>query len=153
DDAEAAFVALYAGAETAVWLDSAQQAYGMGRYSIIGAPDGPLDDEIRGSWDDLEARLGEHPVAPDPFLPFTGGYVGALEYGPEMGQPSASHLVHLSRFLVVDHAEHVTHVVAVGPDADAARAWIRDACAALRSAPATAPAHGYAAAGNRHAAA
>jgi len=132
DDAEGAFLALYAGAPTAVWLDSAQRAYGMGRYSILGAPDGPLDDELRGSWRDIEEALAAHPVDPDPALPFVGGYVGAIEYGAEIGRPAAVHLVHLSRFLVVDHAEGVTHVVAVGPDAEASRAWIRSTLRALR---------------------
>ncbi|GGF50420.1 aminodeoxychorismate synthase, component I [Microbacterium sorbitolivorans] len=140
DDAEGAFLALYADAPSAVWLDSAQQAYGMGRYSILGAPDGPLDDEIRGSWDEIEQRLAAHPVAGDDALPFVGGYVGAIEYGSGIGRPGAVHLVHLSRFLVVDHLEHVTHVVAVGPDAEAARAWIRDAVARVRGAAARAPA-------------
>jgi para-aminobenzoate synthetase len=134
DDAEGAFLALYASAPSAVWLDSAQQAYGMGRYSILGAPDGPLDDEIRGSWDEIEARLAAHTVAPDPVLPFVGGYVGSIAYGPRIGRPGDIHLVHLSRFLVIDHREHVTHVVAVGADANAARAWIREAAAALRGA-------------------
>lgn len=140
EDAEAAFLALYADASTAVWLDSAQQAYGMGRYSILGAPDGPLDDEIRGSWDEIEARLAAHPVAGDAALPFVGGYVGAIEYGSGIGRPDAVHLVHLSRFLVIDHLEHVTHVVAVGPDAEAARGWIRDTVARVRGAVAPTPA-------------
>lgn len=134
DDAEGAFLSLYSDAPSAVWLDSAQQAYGMGRYSILGAPDGSLDDEIRGSWDEIEERLATHPVTSDDALPFVGGYVGAIEYGSGIGKPAAVHLVHLSRFLVVDHVEHVTHVVAVGPDAEAARGWIRDTVARLGSA-------------------
>jgi len=152
DDAERAFLALYRDAPVAVWLDSAQQAYGMGRYSILGAPDGPLDDEVRGSWDEIEARLTARPVPPDPALPFVGGYVGSLEYGAEIGRPTAVHLVHLSRFLVVDHVERVTHVVAVGPDERDAREWIRETIRALRSSrPAADPRSLYAGTGIRRA--
>lgn len=81
-DTEALFLRLYGDAPTAVWLDSAHRAYGMGRYSIMGAPDGPRDDVITSAaiWDELESRLGAHAVDPAPGLPFAGGYVGFVPY-------------------------------------------------------------------------
>ncbi|GGD25886.1 aminodeoxychorismate synthase, component I [Microbacterium faecale] len=150
-DAESLFAELYGDAPTAVWLDSAQQAYDMGRYSILGAPDAPrdhvltyratdtqvtIDGEPVGDdlWRELDVRIGAHAVDPAPGLPFVGGYVGSVGYGTkaigrvrDAGEPDAQ-LVHLSRFLVIDHVENTLHVVAGGLDGDAseARRWIAE---------------------------
>ncbi|WP_110589981.1 chorismate-binding protein [Microbacterium suaedae] len=148
-DTERLFVDLYGAAPVAVWLDSAQQAYGMGRFSILGTPEGPrdhvidfraaegvvrLDGEEIGSdvWDVLADRMDAHPVEPRDDLPFVGGYVGSIGYGAKaIGRARASatpdaQLVHLSRFVVVDHLEERIHVVAAGPPEDEreARGWI-----------------------------
>lgn len=151
-DAEAIFAALHGpDGGTAVWLDSAQQAYGMGRWSIIGAPEGPRDHvvefwaadgrvRIDGAdagegvdlWELLAERLDANPVDAPADLPFAGGYVGAIGYGVKdigtrrrMPEPDAQ-LVHLSRFVVVDHVDAVVQVVATGPASDEAdaRSWI-----------------------------
>ena len=50
---EAVFGALYTGREHAVWLDSARPDPGVGRFSFIGGPDGPLGQVVRY---DVEAR-------------------------------------------------------------------------------------------------
>lgn len=136
---------------SAVWLDSAQQAYGMGRWSIMGAPatahdhvlefwaaEGRLriDGVDAGDGGDLWAVLGErldaNPVDAPDGLPFAGGYVGAVGYGVKtIGARSAgvapdAQLVHLSRFVALDHVDGVVHVVGVGPadEEDDARAWL-----------------------------
>src|SRR5690606_24470978 len=87
-DASAIFEACCGGAETAVWLDSAQPAYGMGRWSLLGVPDGPRDhvlayDAATGSmtrdgaavrgdvWDALAREIDAHPVEAGD-LPFAG---------------------------------------------------------------------------------
>jgi para-aminobenzoate synthetase len=44
---EAVFGALYADHEHAFWLDSATEGPGMGRFSFVGAPDGPLGEVVR----------------------------------------------------------------------------------------------------------
>jgi para-aminobenzoate synthetase len=44
---EAVFGALYADHDHAVWLDSATEGPGMGRFSFVGAPDGPLGEVVR----------------------------------------------------------------------------------------------------------
>jgi para-aminobenzoate synthetase len=44
---EAVFDALYADHDHAVWLDSATEGPGMGRFSFVGAPDGPLGEVVR----------------------------------------------------------------------------------------------------------
>src|SRR5690606_8644633 len=77
--AEELFDRLYGNAETAVWLDSAQQMYGMGRFSIMGEPDEVLSFEDP-PWDEIEALLAAPPVDPMPGLPFCGGYVGSVSY-------------------------------------------------------------------------
>ena len=150
-ETEALFAELYGDAPTAVWLDSAQQAYDMGRYSIMGAPEGPrdhilayrtaeqrvtIDGEPAGDdlWRELDARIGAQAADPVPGLPFAGGYVGSVGYGTkavgrvrEPGEPDAQ-LVHLSRFLVIDHVANTLHVVAGGLDGDASEAqrWIAE---------------------------
>jgi len=130
-DAEAIFAHLYGDAPSAVWLDSAHRAYGMGRYSIMGAPDGPRDHVIDSAdvWDDLDRRLRAHAVDPAPGLPFAGGYVGYVPYGAKaIGRDGevAPQLVHLSRFLVVDHEVGVVTIAAIGPgeDRDESERWI-----------------------------
>ncbi|WP_231916253.1 anthranilate synthase component I family protein [Microbacterium karelineae] len=145
--AEALFSRLYGDREVAIWLDSAQQAYGMGRFSIMGSPEGQrdhviehaaagivrIDGHVAGSdiWDVLADRVDAHPIEPRTDLPFVGGYVGSIGYGAKAigrarGASPDAQLVHLSRFVVLDHVEWRIHVVAVGPDEDAqdARAWI-----------------------------
>ncbi len=150
-ETEALFAELYGDAPTAVWLDSAQQAYDMGRYSIMGAPEGPrdhilayrtaeqrvtIDGEPAGDdlWRELDARIGAQAADPVPGLPFAGGYVGSVGYGTKAvgrvrdpGEPDAQ-LAHLSRFIVIDHVENILHVVAGGLDDDAseARRWIAE---------------------------
>ena len=148
-ETEALFAELYGDAPTAVWLDSAQQAYDMGRYSIMGAPEGPrdhilayrtaeqrvtIDGEPAGDdlWRELDARIGAQAADPVPGLPFAGGYVGSVGYGTKAvgrvrdpGEPDAQ-LAHLSRFIVIDHVNECLHVVAGGLDGDedAAQRWI-----------------------------
>ncbi|MDN3310768.1 anthranilate synthase component I family protein [Microbacterium oryzae] len=155
---DALFAHLYGENDgSAVWLDSAQQAYGMGRWSIMGAPatahdhiiefwaadgrvrfDGVDADEgigvgaRRDLWAVLGERLDANPVEAPDGLPFAGGYVGAVGYGVKaIGARWAAvapdaQLVHLSRFVALDHLDGVVHVVAVGPadDEDDARAWL-----------------------------
>jgi para-aminobenzoate synthetase len=50
---EAAFDALYAGRDHAVWLDSARSGPGVARFSYLGAPEGPLGQVVRY---DVETR-------------------------------------------------------------------------------------------------
>jgi para-aminobenzoate synthetase len=50
---EAVFEALYGDHDHAVWLDSATEGPGMGRFSFAGAPDGPLGEVVRY---DVETR-------------------------------------------------------------------------------------------------
>ena len=50
---EAVFAALYGDHDHAVWLDSATEGPGMGRFSFVGAPDGPLGEVVRY---DVETR-------------------------------------------------------------------------------------------------
>jgi para-aminobenzoate synthetase len=44
---EAVFSALYADHENAIWLDSATAGPVAGRFSFVGAPDGPLGEVVR----------------------------------------------------------------------------------------------------------
>jgi para-aminobenzoate synthetase len=50
---EAVFGALYADRDHAIWLDSVTAAPGVGRFSFVGAPDGPLGEVVRY---DVETR-------------------------------------------------------------------------------------------------
>ena len=50
---EAVFGALYADRDHAIWLDSATAGPGVGRFSFVGAPDGPLGEVVRY---DVETR-------------------------------------------------------------------------------------------------
>jgi para-aminobenzoate synthetase len=44
---DAVFAALYAGHDHAIWLDSATAGPSLGRFSFVGAPDGPLGEVVR----------------------------------------------------------------------------------------------------------
>ena len=44
---EAVFGGLYGDHDHAVWLDSATEGPGMGRFTFVGAPDGPLGEVVR----------------------------------------------------------------------------------------------------------
>jgi para-aminobenzoate synthetase len=50
---EAVFGALYADRDHAIWLDSATAGPSLGRFSFVGAPDGPLGEAVRY---DVETR-------------------------------------------------------------------------------------------------
>ncbi|WP_205529089.1 anthranilate synthase component I family protein [Microbacterium halotolerans] len=152
-DPAALFAALYGDRPTAVWLDSARRAYGMGRWSIMGAPETGRDHVLEATpcgiridgretndldvWDALADRIGEHPMVPIDDLPFAGGYIGYVGYGaktigarPAPDEPAAQ-LVHLSRFVVLDHDTGELIAVAVGPDDEPdAGAWLDEALAA-----------------------
>jgi para-aminobenzoate synthetase len=115
-DPEAAFVALFAGAPSAFWLDSSRQDPGLGRFSYIGAGGGPLSALVshdvasatltrrhhgrrelhRGTLCDWLARsLAETSVAAaDLPCDFTGGLVGYLGY--ELKAECGGALVHRS---------------------------------------------------------
>ncbi|WP_232531964.1 anthranilate synthase component I family protein [Microbacterium halophytorum] len=136
-DPAALFASLYGDRPIAVWLDSARSAYGMGRWSIMGAPETDRDDVLEAGdavWEVLTERIAAHPVDPIGELPFAGGYVGCIGYdakaigrvGPSDGPPAQ--LVHLSRFVVLDHETGDAIAVAVGPERELpdARAWVED---------------------------
>ena len=101
--AEALFTVAFADQPYAFWLDSSRQAYGMGRYSYLGAAatDGvrvlrafaergevevEAEDGVHRLPGDLFTRLREE-LATQPVVrgagpvPFTGGFVGYLGYG------------------------------------------------------------------------
>lgn len=150
---EALFRDLYSGLEKAVWLDSARGAYGMGRFSIMGAPEGNdpciayatgrLEVSESGRvvthdvdlWSWLADRIDCNPSPPLPHdIPFAGGFVGYVGYATGGGAPAVrpdphgpdAQFVHLSRYVVVDHETRRVHVVAVVPptEADGATAWV-----------------------------
>jgi len=147
-DGERLFAHLYGDRPVAVWFDSARRAYGMGAWSMMGAPELPRDRvlALRGGrvslgdapigddlWSELADRVDAHPIEPCG-LPFTGGFVGSVGYGAKAigrhrddGGPDAQ-LVHLSRFLLIDHERDVVHVVATGPAPEEAegRAWVAE---------------------------
>ena len=50
---EAVFATLYGDHDHAVWLDSATEGPGLGQFSYVGAPDGPLGEIVRY---DVETR-------------------------------------------------------------------------------------------------
>jgi para-aminobenzoate synthetase len=50
---EAVYASLYGNHDHAVWLDSATEGPGLGRFSFVGAPDGPLGEVVRY---DVETR-------------------------------------------------------------------------------------------------
>ena len=50
---EAVFATLYGDHDHAVWLDSATEGPGLGQFSFVGAPDGPLGEVVRY---DVETR-------------------------------------------------------------------------------------------------
>lgn len=96
---------LYAHRRYAFWLDSGRRGAGTGRFSFLGAPDGPHgevlsarvgdshvsvldgDGDVRGRLRGdalvvLERRLAARSTVADPALPFAlqGGYVGCFSY-------------------------------------------------------------------------
>ena len=107
-DAEAAFVALFADALEAFWLDSA----GLGRWSYLG-------------------RGGEaHPLTDPPPCPFKGGRIGWFGYeaGSGSGRTAATpetYFMAAADWLAIDHHEGRTYVVS----ADAA--WREETARAL----------------------
>jgi para-aminobenzoate synthetase len=141
-DSESAFVGLYASEPTAFWLDSASHRQGMGRYSYMGAPGGPLSllathDVATG---ELTVRRpsGELERERTPFLDwleqqaaevtaegrdfFTGGFVGYLGYElkAECGSPNAQQssipdaaVMFADRLIAYDHRSGQAHVVAL----------------------------------------
>ncbi|QWL27918.1 anthranilate synthase component I family protein [Rathayibacter toxicus] len=150
---EALFQELYSDLDEAVWLDSARASYGMGRFSIMGAP-GEDDPHISYSadrrevsecgtvvareinlWSWLADRIDRNPTPPLPYeIPFAGGFVGYAGYGTDGGVPvprSDPHgpdaeFIHLSRYVVIDHEKLCVHVVAVVPPTmvAGATAWV-----------------------------
>lgn len=166
-DAEALFAGLYAGAADSFWLDSAREAHGTGRWSLMGCLEGPLDARVTWSartgrlttsgpggttvlrdadpWTWLADRLAEHPVPPSAAgIPFLGGFVGYLGHGvpgPERPpRPDEEDLdvemLHVTRFLAIDHVEGVVHAVVTGPADDAGEqdAWLERTRERARSA-------------------
>ncbi len=115
-DPEAAFIALYADREHAVWLDSSRVEPGLARFSFMGAPDGPLGqvvrydagarrltveratgrEELHASVLDYCRRELERLRADAPELPFdfTCGFAGYLGY--ELKGECGGELVHRS---------------------------------------------------------
>jgi para-aminobenzoate synthetase len=99
---EAVFAALYAGHDHAIWLDSATAGPSLGRFSFVGAPDGPLGEVVRydvdmrrlaverasgrelstaSVLDYCRARLARlRADAPELPFDFTCGFVGYLGY-------------------------------------------------------------------------
>ncbi len=97
-----------------------------------GGPVSVVDDADVWRW--IGDHLGRHPVPPVEGLPFAGGLVGYLGYavpGPGCAprpdeRDRDAELLHVTRFLVLDHRDGVVHAVATGPvDAERERtAWL-----------------------------
>ena len=163
-DPEAAFVALFADAEHAFWLDSAlTTGRAGGRWSLMGESDSVIAHEV-GRDADLLERLGAELTArrvavPDTPVPFTGGLVGYLGY--ELKAECGGNAAHVSalpdavllradRVLAYDHHARAWHLVCVGRHDEAAR-WFDAVATALADIdadtvpppPATAPAADY----------
>ncbi|PPK94131.1 para-aminobenzoate synthetase [Kineococcus xinjiangensis] len=163
-DTEAAFLRLHAGAARAFWLDSASAAGGRGRFSFLGAPDGPLAEVLRhrvgeepgaGFLRHLGGRLARRRLDPADLpaeLPFglVGGYVGYFGYElrAELGSPTSRRAgppdalwMFADRLVVVDHAGGRTWAVALveraagAPARAAAQRWLADTCAVLEGLP------------------
>jgi para-aminobenzoate synthetase len=139
---ETAFRALYADHDHAVWLDSAS----IGRFSYIGAPDGPLGHVVRYDLNtgaesifdrcrrELE-RLRAH--APELPFDFQGGYAGYFgwELKAECGAVRAHRsplpdagLVFCDRLIAFDHQERAVHLVTLTDDG-----WLEEAATRLRT--------------------
>ena len=153
---EKLFTRVFARSPYAFWLDSSLQAYGMGRYSYLGAAEvdscvvargyaatSMVEEEtargicrIRGSiFDYLRIRLSEFPVAcADSPWPFVGGFVGYIGYGTKaslgLGRACSggpdAELLRVDRFVAVDHDTGRSYLVTVGMPEAEAQAWRRD---------------------------
>ncbi|PPF56019.1 aminodeoxychorismate synthase, component I [Clavibacter michiganensis] len=149
---EAIYMSLYSDRDIdSFWLDSARAAYGMGRYSVMGAAVEQRDHrvsyssalrEVRCSvtgliaenvdiWEWLAHRVSINPCQPSSVhLPFVGGYVGYMGYGAPGGtasvrvDPSArdAEFLNVSRYMVFDHESGDMHIVSVGPEDESASA-------------------------------
>jgi len=141
-DAEAAFLACFAEAPEAFWLDSALLVPGLSRWSFLGTGRrGPqtlaaLQRDLRAAGPSVEA----------PF-PFRGGWVGWIGYeakgdcGYARPHPAPTPdlaLLFAERFLVLDHAEGRAWLAAVLPEAEA-EAWFDRAEARLDALPPAPP--------------
>ncbi|MGW0892489.1 aminodeoxychorismate synthase component I [Saccharopolyspora sp. NPDC002578] len=159
-DAEAAFAQLHAASADAFWLDSSRVRPGLSRFSYLGDAAGPLAEVVRhrvgpgqeSIFDRLRRELARrHVHAPEVPFDFVGGYVGYFGYElkAECGSPNR-HVadtpdaiwVFADRFLVVDHEQRTTYLVALsgpGSGVDDARRWLtgtESALARLRPLPA-----------------
>ncbi|MFT4234877.1 MAG: anthranilate synthase component I family protein [Microbacterium sp.] len=95
---DAIFAHLFGDAPSAIWLDSAREAYGSGRWSIMGAP----DEVLTGiGWSDLAERMARQDVETE--LPFAGGWVCTIS---DEGEITAARL---SSFLLLDHEHGLIH--------------------------------------------
>jgi para-aminobenzoate synthetase len=139
---ETAFRALYADHPHAVWLDSAS----IGRFSYIGAPDGPLGHVVRYDMNTGAERVFDHlrrelarfqAHAPELPFDFQCGYAGYLgwelkaECGAEQAHrsplPDAA-LVFCDRLLAFDHQERAVHFVTLTDDG-----WLEETAERLRT--------------------
>jgi para-aminobenzoate synthetase len=171
-DTEIAFVTMFGKTKNAYWLDSSRHEQGLARFSYMGDASGPgsrvlrywtADDRMTITRDGtetvsreslmpyLDRKLKENKISVAEKLPFefTGGYVGyfgyeSLNQGP--GHPVSdvpdAILINADRFVVFDHLEKKTWLVACGPAEDAAlvKKWMDFAELQLRSLPASPPA-------------
>jgi para-aminobenzoate synthetase len=166
-DSAIAFRALFGDHPHAFWLDSSRAEAGMSRFSFLGAPDGPEDEVLRYRVDEglvvqdrdgtrretgtifdaLRDRLAV-PVVGGEDLPFdlAGGYVGYFGYELKTLLGSASrhrsrlpdaYWISASRFIVVDHQEQRTYLVALcrSDDESAADTWLDETHHRLSSLP------------------
>ena len=160
---EDVFLRAFADLPHSFWLDSSRTAYGMGRYSYLGAGDGAVlrayaaanvveEQTSHGChrapgtvFDALRTLLARTPVpvGASP-VPFAGGYVGYLGYGvkgsvgvgrPGSGERPDAELFRVDRFVAFDHETGRRYLVTVGLSETEHEAW----CADLRFLVATAP--------------
>ena len=120
-DPESAFAGLFAAAEHAFWLDSAQRA----RWSYMGAASSLLQHRV-GEQPELAERLRDAfaPAVPEGPAPFTGGWVGYLGYElkAEFGAARAhrspmpdAQLLRAERIVAYDHRDDEAHVICLCP--------------------------------------
>ncbi|MCB9551504.1 MAG: chorismate-binding protein [Myxococcales bacterium] len=145
-DAEAVYLALFAGRAGAVWLDGA-------RFGVLGVGEAAVRYRVgegEGVWGRIAGALAARRVAAEarPF-PFAGGLVGYLGYElkAECGGAAAhvspfpdAVLLRLDRFVVVDRVEGrawLAAVEAVGAGGD--DGWFAETRARLAEAPAPGP--------------
>lgn len=144
-DAEAVYLALFAGRAGAVWLDGA-------RFAVLGVGEAAIRYRVgegAGVWGQVAGALAEKRVAAEgrPF-PFAGGLVGYLGYElkAECGGVAAYRspypdavLLRLDRFVVVDRVEGRVWLAAVVGAGEAADGWFAETRARVAAAPAPAP--------------